>query len=101
MSQYPDFTTIQDINGTEIMVYSKKQREVLESRIANKGNNFVHVKVVKQFYDGDILLHLFFKNDNKLSGYSEIIGKRGGSKTCHSCSAYKDGNGEFKLGLIA
>lgn len=68
----------------DIKFKSKKQEAIITSRFKrNSEKGFF--KFIKTYDDGSILLHHFFKYEEKWLGYSTIIGVRGGESTNHKC----------------
>ncbi len=76
-------------DGQRIDFYSRKQKE----RCQREMRANAVVKVIKQFSDGDIVLHHIFEDEGRLLGFVIIVGPRGGIRTEHGFSVVRN-NGE-------
>lgn len=65
--------------GQRIEFFSRRQKERYQREMSANAI----VKVIKQFSDGDIVLHHIFEDEGQLLGYVVIIGPRGGIRTEH------------------
>ena len=68
------------LEGQQIRFYSSKQKKRF---IAEVSTQSAVVKIIRQFTDGDIVLHHIFEDEGRLLGFAIIIGPRGGYRTIH------------------
>ena len=82
--------------GQRIEFHSRKQKERFQREmLAN-----AIVKVIKQFSDGDIVLHHIFEDEGRLLGYVAIIGSRGGIRTKHGYSVARNSDEPYLVRSI-
>lgn len=91
-----DVSTEKTLEGNEVVLYSQKQLKQFEA-YTKPDTDKRKTKVIRQYPDGGILLHMFFNVDGRWMGYSNCIGKRGGEVVCHAFGVDERENGELFL----
>lgn len=83
------------LEGQQIRFFSVKQKKRFIADISSTNSQ---VKIIRQFTDGEIVLHRFFEDEGRLLGYAIIIGPRGGYRTIHDYSVgFDDDNQPFLI----
>jgi hypothetical protein len=72
-----------------VVLYSKKQQDVFD-RATLPDTDTRQTQIIRQWKDGGILLHRFFKCDGHWLGYAETIGPRGGRNASHGFSVVEE-----------
>lgn len=72
--------TYVSLEGELIRFFSVKQKKRFVAEISTTN---ALVKIIRQFTDGDILLHHTFEDEGRLLGFAIIIGPRGGYRIIH------------------
>lgn len=81
---------------SDLTFRSKKQETTVLNKLLTKRPD-AYYKLHKQWMDGSITLHRFFKNDGKWLGYALTVGTRGGEKAYHKCYVVEVQDGTHDL----
>lgn len=92
-----DVSTKQTANGTEVVLYSKRQSLVFDNQ-TKPDTVTSKTKIITQHSDGTIVLHKFFLTGDMWMGYAVTIGPRGGKQALHNYFVTID-DGELVLNL--
>lgn len=86
-------TNIEMADGGTIVFYGEKQKQRMSNYLNTDKPDQRRNKIIKQFSDGSIVVHHFFKYEEKWRGYAIIIGPKGGkSEPIHATAIESQGD---------